>query len=320
MFQELGSSWLIVKDSIKVFWRHPKLMVPLLVAWLIFAPSVLYMQYGIDWLELSTTARLGILLAFIFYLALLIGLACSVLLEMIEQLESNRPLNLPRAVFNTFFHNTLKILPIIFAWTVVWFALTLLSALLSGRGREEPGSFNASNAARTLSGYGKYSVVDSFALALHRGLRMVVFLILPAIAWEQMGFWRAVKKGLVVLNAHLLGFGTGFALTGFVALVIFSPVLAIFIADEIGITIANWIWLLVIAYTAFAWSYTLYLEQIFTAELYLWYLKWEQAAARAKKEGKAVPRRHEVPPPSLLDEVPELLAHVPGRITSPYEA
>ena len=58
---------------------------------------------------------------------------------------------------------------------------------------------------------------------------------------------------------------------------------------------------------AFAWSFTIYLEQMFTAELYLWSLKWEQAVHKAQQENKPLPELIDVPRPSILDEVPDLL-------------
>ena len=45
---------------------------------------------------------------------------------------------------------------------------------------------------------------------------------------------------------------------------------------------------------------------MFTAELYLWNMKWERKL-RAQAEGKPIPSMREVPRPSVLDEVHELI-------------
>ena len=52
-------------------------------------------------------------------------------------------------------------------------------------------------------------------------------------------------------------------------------------------------------YIGCAWSYSIYLEQMFMAELYLWHLKWERSGKAGSIE--------QIPPPQLLDNVHELL-------------
>lgn len=136
---------------------------------------------------------------------------------------------------------------------------------------------------------------------------------LPAIAWENMGFWKATKKGIAVFRAHLSEFVTGFVLTEGVALLIFlPPALLFYITGEVEITLPDYVWVITIIYIAFAWSYSIYLEQMFTAELYLWNMKWEKEVAKAQAEGKPIPSMREVPRPSVLDEVHELIDRSTG--------
>jgi hypothetical protein len=67
-------------------------------------------------------------------------------------------------------------------------------------------------------------------------------------------------------------------------------------------------WTVVFIYIAFAWSFSIYLEQMFCAELYLWHLKWEDAIRVAKQKGRKGPTSiSQVKKPCLLDEVNDLI-------------
>jgi hypothetical protein len=55
----------------------------------------------------------------------------------------------------------------------------------------------------------------------------------------------------------------------------------------------------------------MYLEQMFTASLYLWYLKWEEVATTSESAGRARLSMDEVPRPSLLDSTDEFASSIP---------
>lgn len=59
-------------------------------------------------------------------------------------------------------------------------------------------------------------------------------------------------------------------------------------------------------YCAFVWSFALFLEQIFVAELYLWHLIWEREVKVAQERGEAEPALADVKHPCVLDDVPDL--------------
>lgn len=137
---------------------------------------------------------------------------------------------------------------------------------------------------------------------------MIVFLILPAIAWENLSFGKAIKRGIGIFKAHLSEFVTGFVLTWAVAVIIFLPPgILFYISDNLKLTFPTWAWVTTIIYIAFAWIYSIYLEQMFTAELYLWYLKWEKQIEKEKRAGKTLSKLKDVKRPSVLDETPGLL-------------
>ncbi len=307
MFEGIKNGWDLIKDSICVFKHHPKFLVPLLITWLIYAPIVLYLKYGFNWEVLSFGETFLFIFGIIFLFAFLLAFSCSMLLELIQQLESGQEMRLVNSFKHTL-RNLPKMIPIVIIWTIIWFILLILQALFSKAKEKERESFTAENAAKTLAGYRTLSLSRAFFEALEKGVRMIVFLILPAISWENLSFGKAIKKGIGVFKVHLSEFVTGFVLTWVAAIIIFLPPAILFwISDELEVTFPNWVWTITIIYIAFAWSYSIYLEQMFTAELYLWNLKWERQIEEEKKVGKPLSKLRDVRRPSVLDEVSELL-------------
>ncbi|TSC54265.1 MAG: Uncharacterized protein LiPW31_188 [Microgenomates group bacterium LiPW_31] len=309
MFQGIKNGWDLIKESIRVFNHHPRFLVPLFITWLIYAPIILYLKYLFNWNAYTGIQILWILFGIIFIFAFLLSFSCSMLLELIQQLETGQRMSLTKALGYTLGQNILKIIPLVFVWAIIWFILTIIQVLLSKKKREsEKEPFTAENAARTLAGFQRFSLSRAFFKALEKGVRMIMFLILPAIAWENLGFWKSVKKGLAVFQAHLSEFVTGFILTGVAAMFIFLPPAILFlISDKLEVSFPDSVWVATIIYIAFAWSYSIYLEQMFTAELYLWHLRWEKEVTKAQREIRPIPSMREVQRPSVLDEVHELI-------------
>ena len=308
MFQGIKNGWDLIKESIKVFNHYPKFIVPLFLTWMVYAPIVLYLKYQFNWDAYTTPQVFLIVFGVIFVFAFLLSFSCSMLLELIQQLESGQKMSVIKAFGYTLGHNTIRNLPIVFVWTIVWFILLVIQVLLSKDKKRGNESFSAENAAKTLAGYKSFSFSRAFFEALQKGVRMVVFLILPAIAWENLSFWQSVKKGLAVFKANLSVFVTGFVLTGLAASIIFlPPALLFYISDKAELTLPSWVWVITIIYIAFGWSYSIYLEQMFTAELYLWNHKWEKEVAKAQQEGRPIPTLNQVARPSILDDVHELV-------------
>ncbi len=302
----------MIKESVRVFRRHPKFLAPLLLTWVIYAPIVLYLEYSFNWDVYTTSQVFLIVLGVVFVFAFLLSFSCSMLLELIQQLESDQRMSLSKAFGYTLRHNTIRILPIVFVWTIVWFILLVIQALLSKNKKGETESFTPENAAKTLAGYGTFSLSRAFFAALQKGVRMVVFLILPAIAWENLSFQQSIKKGVAVFRTNLSVFVTGFVLTGLAAAIIFlPPTILFYISDNLGVIFPSWVWVATTIYIAFGWSYSIYLEQFFTAELYLWNYKWEKEAAKAKEEGRLIPTLSQVARPTILDDVHELVSKSP---------
>lgn len=308
MLEGIKNGWDLFRESLKVFYYHPQFLIPLLLVWSIYAPIILYLKYFLNPDLYTTKQLLLIVLMVIFLFAFLISFSCSMLLELIEQLETGKTVSLIESLRSTLGQNLLKILPLVVIWTVIWFLLLCLQAFFSRGKKGEQEEFTAENAARTLAGSRSFSLSAEFFRSLNKGVRMIMFLILPAIAWENLGFRTALRRGFAIFKAHLWEFVAGFVFTEGATMIIFlPPFLLFFISGQMDAHFSDFVWYLVILYIAFAWSYSIYLEQMFTAGLYIWHLKWEENIELAQKEGRPIPSMEDIPMPSLLDEVPELL-------------
>jgi hypothetical protein len=308
MYQGVKNGWQLIKESIKVFNRYPKFIIPLLVTWLFYALIVLYLEYCFNYDGYTGFQIFLIVFGIIFVFAFLLSFSCSMLLELIQQIESGKEMSVVSAFKYTLTYNTIKILPIVFIWTIVWVVLIVIQAILSKSKKRGKTSFSAENAAKTLAGFQEISFSKAFFEVLEKGFRMVIFLILPAISWENLSFWKSVKKGIGVFKSNLSVFVTGFVLTSLASFIIFlPPALLFYISEELKISFPDWVWVITIIYISFAWSYSIYLEQMFTAELYLWNYKWEKEVVKAQAENRPIPKLNDIPRPSILDEVNDLL-------------
>lgn len=306
----MANGWNLFRYSFRVFARYPLMGLPLLFTWLLYAPTILYFRYYFDWAPYDLREQLLLSAAIIFFFASLLAFSASMLLELVQQAERGEELSLQKALGETLGLNLLKMLPIVVAWTVIWFALSVLTALFTRKKRgssSNADNFSAENAARTLAGQTRFSFSAAFFRALNKGVRMVVFLILPAIAWQNLGPLEAVRRGLRILRLNLGTFMTGYALSELAAMVIFiPPAILFYLSGEYKLEFPQWVWSATIAYIALGWSYAIYLEQMFTATLYLWHLKWEKAIGHAYATGGKIPSMRDIPAPSLLDGVNDL--------------
>jgi len=312
--EKWSRGWRLITHGLSVLRAYPSFILPILSVWLVYAPSVLYFRYGFHWNHHNTAESLIIVYLFIVVFSFCILVACDVLLELIQQMESDAP-SLGSAVAATFRKDLTSILPLALAWATIWFLLSLLEAVMARR-REDDGSdleLTAQGAAEALTDFNNFSLSRAFIDALKKGVRMVTFLILPAIAWDNMTFVSATCRGLTVLRAHIGDFARGYALTYAAAAVAFVPpsIVLLLGTGRSGhpppVLFPDAVWVSTIIYIGLAWSFSIYLEQMFTAQLYLWHQKWERKLVVAKFTRRPLPAFEDVEPPALLAKVPNLV-------------
>lgn len=309
----LSRGWGLIVHSLNVFRAYPAFIVPILAVWTAYVPGILYLRYGYDWDAHGGWQDIAVVLLFIFALSFAILMSCAVVLRMIRQIEDGTP-SLSGAIGNAFGKDMLRVLPLALVWAVIWFILTLIEAILSKRRGNDNDGLTAQHAAETIANYREFSLSSAFIEALQKGVRMVVFLIMPAIVWENLSFADATRKGLAVLRAHLSDFGAGYALTYAAAAVVFLPPGIIF---ELGtghhgnpplVHFPASVWVGVTIYIGLAWSFSIYLEQMFMAQLYLWHMNWEESVSQARANHQPPPAFDDVGRPELLARTPSLFA------------
>ena len=305
----------IFQSSIRFFLRYPISIFPLILCWCIYAPIILYLEFYMNWDAFNASEIFGIVFLIYFVFSFIIGTSCLILLEIVQQVESGKRPKLSKALKDCFFRDLIKALPVLIIWSIIWSILALLEAILSKKKDEndrKEKELTAKSAAKTLAGVKKESsLINSFFSALKKGLRMIVFIILPAVAWEELGPIRAIKKGLTVLRSTIPEFITGYALTRvFVAIVILPVAIIFYIDSEFSVVFPEFVWYFVLVYIAFSWSISFLVEQLYVAELYLWHIKWEDEYKTAKEEGKELPTLRGTPKPSFFDEDNSLKTHL----------
>jgi hypothetical protein len=313
MFKGIKNGAGLISASFKAFRQYPILALPIFVVWLIYAPLIIYFKWHFDWDMYYPKAQYMILFLIIYFLAFILSISCSVMLELIQQKETGRDFNLTKAVLITLSYNIVPIMFLSLVWSIVWFILVVLKILTKNKGGKGSDEENAENVARTLA-VSDGSSLFSFSIdVLLKGIRMVVFLIIPAFAWENMDIGQSFRRGFEILGQRKAEFIGGFTLSLAVEFLIFLPSGIMFYLSSKGMEFPDWSWFICIFYVGLAWSYSIYLEQMFAAELYLWQMSYEKEVAnwtiKKKEHGEFkddYPKFAEVRRPSLIDNIPDL--------------
>lgn len=290
LIRQSKDGWILVRESIVVARKYPKLLAPLYFTWIFIAGCVLstvFLRFGNPYLFLV------IFFAIVYSLVL----SCLLLLELIQQLESGKKLSIINAIFNVAKQGALKALPIAIVWAVLWFILLIFSP----KKRDDDTEASLKGAAEVLSGAD--SPVNIGLELLKKLMRMFFFLTLPAIAWENKGPITGFNQAFRIVKTHPIQFLSTYSITLAAAMFIALPLIPYYIAAQAEIVLPNWVYLVVIVYSGIVWTTEIYLEQMSLALLYLWHLKWLHNGETGDLS--------EVPQPSLLDSVHELLPQTP---------
>lgn len=297
-FGEFGKEWVMLMQSVSLLKRKPIFLLPLVLCWVVVAGVMLYTRYV--W-QVPSDPLEGLPMAYLYVFLITFALCAAdiVMLELIQQCESGRPLSLAKALGEAVSRDLLKMIPIAAVWALLWLALLVLKAMTRKK-RNAQRTPSWRDAAYTLGGgtgaassrwWRLWGVNVDLAVKL---LRMTAFLTLPAIAWEDRGPLQAVKTGYTVIKTHARQFFTTYTLTLLLSLFMALPLIPIWLLDQTGTPIPDVVWMLVILYETVVWTLGMYLEQMLLALLYLWHLEWV-------KQG-AVGALTRVTPPSLLDD------------------
>lgn len=306
MINGIDNAFDIFVSSFKIFWKYPVLIIPILIVWMIYAPMLIYMKWHFPWDNYNLTGQLTFLYLFIYIIALLLTFSCSILLELIHQYETGNKFNFWSALNESLTKNIAHIVVMAIIWSLIWFLLILIQLILSKK-KSSSDDKTTENIARTLAGHNEFSYWSTSIDMIKKGVRMAVFLIMPSVAWEDLGIRDSYKRGMQILKQRKTEFIAGFSISFIINFLLFFYPSIMFFMSSKGIEFSDVSWFVCILYIGIAWSYSIYLEQMFAAELYLWQMTFEKEVDKAKKEGNKIPEFNEVKRPFIFDEIPDLI-------------
>ena len=296
-FSKVGEGFELFKSSMIFIFKKPIFFIPIFFSWIVVAAVVLYNRYFFPVLN-SLTAIILYLYFLIFIMALSICMSNIVMLELIQQIESGEKTSLPKAIKEAVGLDMIKVIPVALIWGIVWLIIFILKALTS-KVRENKAEPSVEDAAKTMGGMNTpFSFFRLGLSMIEKLVRMIVFMALPAIAWENKGPFSAFKQSFQIVRRHPLQFLTSYSLTLFAGIVMALPLVPIYIMDKMDISISTGVWLGVLIYAGIVWTLEIYFEQMSVAMLYLWHLKWVQSGQ--------VGELSSVSKPDLFDEINEL--------------
>lgn len=300
----------VLKDSFKMLSQHPLLLFPILLVWVYIAAVTIYFDFYFDPELYTTNQILLIVFGVIFGMCLMFAIAASFLFEFIQHYEDGQNLCFSSAAADTFTQNFFRMLPIIVIWACVLFIITVIQAFFSRKEKSSENSkkeLNIKSAAESIGGTDNPTSWIGLGFELLKKIvRMGVFMILPAICWENKGPAAAFRRGMSITRQNAGKFASGIMMTEVIGFLVFLPAgLVFYVSAELNIEFPDFVWFLVILYMGIAFSYFIFIELFFCAELYLWHLRWEAA----KKDDELAQNREselsidDVPQPHLISDL-----------------
>ena len=101
MFAGIKNGTGLIKECVKAFGKYPSLIIPLLVCWAIYAPVLVHFKFFFPWDNYSTGQQLAVVFFVILLFSFILSVSCLILLELIEQIETGKRLNIFSATLSS---------------------------------------------------------------------------------------------------------------------------------------------------------------------------------------------------------------------------
>lgn len=260
--------------------KRPKLFLPFILP----NSMVFILSYYLIFFELNTFFFIAITLLGISVSLIFFTYSNAIMINMILEIESGRNDSIFIAINKFLGRKVFYCLPLACLFVYRWFFQGFLIGFVYG--------------SKTLFNRPWYN-------DLTKKVRLNIFLILPAICWEEKNFKNALKKGSRFKESEVHRYSKGFYITEIIDLAMILPLLTVLFLD-FGDTHNKIFLLIIINFTYLISSFFVITEQVYFAEHYLWYLKLKWAIARAKNMRTRIPSFSEITRPSVLDDFPDL--------------
>src|SRR5262249_34423727 len=117
MAESFRKGWDLILHSFFVFRAYPSFLLPILLVWGTYAPAVIYLKYKFPWEKHNFYEQCFIVFVFIFALSFMILMSCAIVLEMIKQIETDKPF-LIKAFGKAIFKDGINVIPLAFYWAL----------------------------------------------------------------------------------------------------------------------------------------------------------------------------------------------------------
>jgi len=81
MLKEFTTFTTTFRYSSRMLFANPRLLAPIFLCWMIYAPTILWLKFGLETKHMLFLDQCMILFGVLLVFSLLLGLACSVTLE-----------------------------------------------------------------------------------------------------------------------------------------------------------------------------------------------------------------------------------------------
>lgn len=238
-FGSIGLAFKIATGSLKLFWRFPKLILPLLP---IFVLALLTLFS----LVLVSNLVMGFLIVFALAFALMFSFAITG--QMLAQIERDEQPSIINALTAS---ATVRMIPRVFAVSAIWYVLVLILVAIE-------------TAVRAVAGRISDNIADGILNfifgAIADALRMAGFMLVAIMTFENIGLRPALSRLRAVTTDNPITILGGLALTKFVGFISFLAIM--FLPESLG--------LFTTIILALLWMLGMYLEQLFVTGLYLY--------------------------------------------------
>lgn len=296
-FRSFGFAFGAVGRALKLLKDYPKFIVPVVASSLLKLILFYYSYtYYLEHIEPIPDAEYTIKECVIFCMTILFtasfieGMMASVVLELVEHLKKKEEQSIFRAMWHSLSLNLIRMLPLIFLWSVIRFIFAVLDCIF---GADEDGKTNFIGRA-----------LDAI---LHM-IKMSFMMMYPAIAWDNKGSWAAFKTGARYVKGEFGKFVSGKVTLDVFEFIVFLPlgVVVYLYTEGLVENITHTGWIAIICYTMVMQSVYELVEVLFIAELYTWARNFDDAKKDAITNKKGHPSIRGVKRPNIIGIVQKM--------------
>jgi hypothetical protein len=232
---------------------------------------------------------------FFFFVVFMTCLANLIMLELVQEIETEGKISSFKVIKEIFTIDIIKAIPLCAILALVWWLIFLIILGRKKRGRTEHRRDTKDLINTTItSDMGIFSKAYHIYIMIKEAATAVIFMALPAIAWENKGPYSAFSRSVEIIKKHPVQFLTTASIGPITLAAMFLVMLPLAAIGSVSFTAMS---ITFVIAEALIWMTGMYLEQMSIALLYLWHLKW------AKQGG--VGTLSSVKRPDILDEFHE---------------